>query len=64
MWKFNDEKIIFDKFTGFLTSPILDDCTYGMIVNSAYFVKSPFVYHFNTLQAEDVLKLMKCFSYI
>ena len=54
MWKFNNGKIIFDKFTGFLTSPILDDCSYSMIVNSAYFVKSSFVYHFNTLQAEDV----------
>ena len=38
MSKFNDEKIIFVKFTPFLT--FLDHCTYYVMDDSAYFVKS------------------------
>ena len=34
------ETNIFDKFTAFLTLPIFDRCTYGLMGNSAYFVKS------------------------
>ena len=37
---FNAEKIIFDKFTAFLTLPIIDHYVYRIMVDSAYFVKS------------------------
>ena len=34
------EKIIFDKFTAFLTYQIFYNCLYSIMVGSAYFVKS------------------------
>ena len=35
MKKFNDEKIIFDKFTAVLTEPIFDHFTYRIMANSS-----------------------------
>ena len=34
------EKNIFDKFTAFLTRPIFDYCTFQLMGNNAYFVKT------------------------
>ena len=42
MKNYNDEKIIFDKFTAFfnITVVIFEHCLYTIMVGSAYFVKS------------------------
>ena len=40
MWKFNDLKIILIKLQHFKLSQNIDHCTYGMMVKSAYVVKS------------------------
>ena len=40
MKNFNAEKIIFDKFTVFLTLPIFDHYVYRIMDDSAHFVKS------------------------
>ena len=40
MKNYNDEKIIFDKFTAFFNIVIFDHCLYTIMVDSAYFVKS------------------------
>ena len=59
MKNFNAEKIIFDKFTAFLTLPIIDHYVYRIMVDSAYFLKSTpprvfsvyyYFYIINTLQ--------------
>ena len=40
MKNYNDEKIIFDKFTAFFNIIIFDHCLYPIMVGSAYLVKS------------------------
>ena len=40
MKNYNDEKIIFDKFTAFFNIVIFDHSLYTIMVGSAYFVKS------------------------
>ena len=40
MKNYNDEKIIFDKFTAFFNIVIFEHCLYTIMVGSAYFVKS------------------------
>ena len=40
MKNYNNEKIIFDKFTAFSNIVIFDHCLYTKMVGSAYFVKS------------------------
>ena len=39
MKKFDAEKLFFDKLTGFLTLPFLDDCIKLILVDRAYSVK-------------------------
>ena len=40
MKSYNDEKIIFDKFTAFFNIVIFDHCLYTIMVGSVQFVKS------------------------
>ena len=40
MKNYNDEKIIFDKFTAFFNIVIFEQCLYTIMFGSAYFVKS------------------------